>query len=635
MPHICCFTPDNASIVRDANPRSFLEFAYAELFIQVASDPAANYFIDLGFEATAENPAHDLLREIEDDHAREEAERSHGLNIAYATEILARQHRLFLFSISMAGFSQLPISKRGLDATIQIASLPEEAMFRSAIREHVQSQLEIEGDELEDALSAHYLPGHVTVIPVTPRQPCTSSATRRFIVSRPIVSPVSLVGRGTRGFWAVDADTSQVVFLKDCWRYYWAPEVEGDILRRLNNLGVRNIPSLTTHGDVPMEAGEDLEASEQTYQSTLTEAFMEDPWVCTVGGTKVNVNELWHYRLVISVAGYSLRSLRGTEELLYATHDALVAMKDALLKDSRIHRDLSVGNIILVKEPDRAVRKGYLIDWEASDRIDDAGAALHSGRAMDGKHTLVDDLEALLYVVLYCALFYLPHNLSAQDLSHFKEAFFDGSMYWPGGVMHGGIAKLANAHTRFYTEEVHFGSAALEEWLRTVMDLHCPHLGSHVPDEKTWTLDNLDAYWTEFLSTHNLERNNRQEHKLPMNTTVTSHSTSSSSSPNVSLLPRKRRVNEIGPEEEEPRKTVRSSSRTGAEPSTTRPRSAADDIFKSSTSVALRRSERLRARREVSKQSVGPVSDGGRVTIHNKASRRPTTRKGRGGRTRK
>ena len=58
------------------------------------------------------------------------------------------------------------------------------------------------------------------------------------------------------------------------------------------------------------------------------------------------------------------------------------AMQDALAKDKRLHRDLSVGNIILVKEPDRNVRRGYLIDWDASIRVDKKGEALREGRAV-------------------------------------------------------------------------------------------------------------------------------------------------------------------------------------------------------------------------------------------------------------
>lgn len=39
----------------------------------------------------------------------------------------------------------------------------------------------------------------------------------------------------------------------------------------------------------------------------------------------------------------------------------------------RLHRDISVGNIVLLKDPSSDIRKGYLVDWEASCRLDPAG----------------------------------------------------------------------------------------------------------------------------------------------------------------------------------------------------------------------------------------------------------------------
>lgn len=57
-------------------------------------------------------------------------------------------------------------------------------------------------------------------------------------------------------------------------------------------------------------------------------------------------------------------------------------MRDARSKDSRIHRDISVGNIVLVKEPGQDIRRGYLIDWEASISVDAAGESMHPGRAV-------------------------------------------------------------------------------------------------------------------------------------------------------------------------------------------------------------------------------------------------------------
>ena len=62
--------------------------------------------------------------------------------------------------------------------------------------------------------------------------------------------------------------------------------------------------------------------------------------------------------------------------------DMRAAMRDALAKDCRLHRDISVGNIILVQEEDSDVRRGYLIDWEASCRVDGTGNALEDGRAV-------------------------------------------------------------------------------------------------------------------------------------------------------------------------------------------------------------------------------------------------------------
>ena len=57
-------------------------------------------------------------------------------------------------------------------------------------------------------------------------------------------------------------------------------------------------------------------------------------------------------------------------------------MRDAFAKERRIHRDLSVGNIILVQERDSSTRRGYLIDWESSCKVDDAGDAVETGRAV-------------------------------------------------------------------------------------------------------------------------------------------------------------------------------------------------------------------------------------------------------------
>lgn len=45
----------------------------------------------------------------------------------------------------------------------------------------------------------------------------------------------------------------------------------------------------------------------------------------------------------------------------------------ALRKAGMIHRDISVGNILLVRESEEGPRKGYLIDWELSCQAERSG----------------------------------------------------------------------------------------------------------------------------------------------------------------------------------------------------------------------------------------------------------------------
>ncbi|PIL30491.1 hypothetical protein GSI_07191 [Ganoderma sinense ZZ0214-1] len=185
------------------------------------------------------------------------------------------------------------------------------------------------------------------------------------------------------------------------------------------------------------------------------------------------------------------------------------AMREVLEKDSRIHRDISVGNIILVKEEGAAVRRGYLVDWETSCKVDDAGAATQVGRlgtwqylsirmlsadeGHKGKATFQDDMESLLYVVLHSALLWQKHDAHEIDLTNIITEMFNKSRELAGG----------------------FENRDLSEWLNTVMDFHSPppHLQAAYKDK--WSdPEQLDAYWHDFLKTRTLARDNRTDNKL-------------------------------------------------------------------------------------------------------------------------
>ncbi|RDX42645.1 hypothetical protein OH76DRAFT_1488526 [Lentinus brumalis] len=563
-PHICCYATENFDLVQHSETESRTEFGYAEFFIDAKPSPSHDYFVDPPITSTIEGRAsHDFIAPAEDEEFRKHRDRALGQHIGYVTEIFARQPRVAVFSISMAGsrarlvrwdragcvvtedfdirgradlfcdflwrFSQTTHRRRGHDVTVEVASPHEETLFRASIKAHVKLQLALEeGATLDNALRQHYEPGCVAAVHVLAHgSPANAAHVHRFLVSRPVVSPLRLTGRATTGYWAVDARTRNVVFLKDTWRAYPPVDLEGETLKRMNEQGVCNIPALVCHGDVPDYIPHDeREVDPRDVQVSETDEYQNEQSVCKVMEDKVVVAKHWHYRVVLGTVGYGLRELRGTEELLHATYDVFHAMRDALRHDSRLHRDISVGNILLVREEGRDVRRGVLVDWETSCRVDDTGKAVEPGRVgtwqfmsvemllngeNDRQHTFQDDMESLLYVVLYCSLLWLPHALPTNQLVAMFNVLFEYSDTI-GTRRIGGNGKLVNAYHRSHSDRVAF-PPALQEWMQTVMEYH--HPVDHTEEEYAdrWTNpEYLDRFWGDFLKSHALDRDDRVVH---------------------------------------------------------------------------------------------------------------------------
>ncbi|KAI0359797.1 hypothetical protein OH77DRAFT_1517405 [Trametes cingulata] len=557
-PHICCYASRNADTVQRASTSCRAELGYAELFIEVKPDIALDFFVDLPPNATREELAsHDFAAYHEDADVQDRLNRALGQHLSYAAEIFARQHRVFLFSISMsassarlfrwdrsgvvvtrsfdirrqpellcdflARFACASDAQRGHDLTVRMAAPEEEPLFREVITKHVRVQSGLDGVALAKAVKQHYEPGHVTAMHIYSADRETSlMRMEHILVSRPVTSPLFLTGRGTRGYWGVQSSTGRPVFLKDTWRL--AQEPEGDIISSLFSAAVRNIPDVIIHGPVPAEppSGQAVPV-----QASTTERYDAKPWVSAIRGGMNFLPTQIHYRLVLGTLGYDLNHFRGTDELLRATYDVYHAMLDASQKCSRIHRDISVGNIILVREREGTARRGYLVDWECSSKIDDKGQALEPGRTgtwrfmsigalfdPGRRHVLQDDMESLLYVVLYCAVRHLPHDLTSENLRTFMEQFFDFSAVLRG-AFHGGDGKLANSQDRLLTGIIKFEDADLREWLETVMNYHGPpdHLEKELADH--WAdPTHLDKFWGTFLKERALQHDNRVDREI-------------------------------------------------------------------------------------------------------------------------
>ena len=126
------------------------------------------------------------------------------------------------------------------------------------------------------------------------------------------------------------------------------------------------------------------------------------------------------------------------------------------------------------------------------------------------RQTIEDDMESLLYVVLYCALLWLPHNLPDDEVSETYTRFFEFSTIHSGASV-GGDAKAANAYNRRYTRDIVFDCTAVKTWLDTVMDFCSPR----DPSEKgKWTPSLVDTFWSNFLDTEVLDCHGRVAHHI-------------------------------------------------------------------------------------------------------------------------
>ena len=143
------------------------------------------------------------------------------------------------------------------------------------------------------------------------------------------------------------------------------------------------------------------------------------------------------------------------------------------------------------------------------------------------KQTIKDDMESLLYVVLYCALHWLPHNLSKDRLSDLITAFFEHREQYCGAPM-GARGKIINAENRYHTRGVVYGNPEIKAWLDTAMDYMSPLAHQKEAYKDKWNPDQLDAFWNEFLQSHQLEADDRVSHDLTKRTLLLEASTSDS-----------------------------------------------------------------------------------------------------------
>ncbi|KAM5541456.1 hypothetical protein V8D89_005010 [Ganoderma adspersum] len=252
---------------------------------------------------------------------------------------------------------------------------------------------------------------------------------RYFLVGRPHFAADGLVGRCTRGYLAydiTDADENnwRVCFLKDSWR----PVVPGRtrpehlVYQRLRFSGVdRGIATLICGGDV----------GGHWAQRTKVQDFLpeENRPVLRV-----------HYRLVIEEIGIPLKDFDSFPELSAIFVDAIQTHHKAWALAHVLHRDISVGNIMILPPGNDSSerRRGILIDWDLS-RLEcelgigpvepDRTGTWQFRSALSllypwKPYMRSDDIESFIHVYLYLVFRY--HVTDVQSLSDLVMTFFEG-----------------------------------------------------------------------------------------------------------------------------------------------------------------------------------------------------------------
>lgn len=128
------------------------------------------------------------------------------------------------------------------------------------------------------------------------------------------------------------------------------------------------------------------------------------------------------------------------------------------------------------------------------------------------RHSIADEMESLLYVVLYCCARWLRHN-NIPDLGEHMQNFFNVVQKAEGKDV-GGQGKTFQMMNRFFTDPFIFENKNVGQWINGMFELLWPR---DWPDDETirpnWTTEAVQRLWEETLK-RNLPEDGRQDHEV-------------------------------------------------------------------------------------------------------------------------
>ncbi|KAI0689503.1 hypothetical protein BC835DRAFT_1282811, partial [Cytidiella melzeri] len=383
----------------------------------------------------ANNPKRDTTIPITFEKEGLAASQIRGQLIIYATEMFAHQQRTHLFQLLICGenarficwdhagaivsnsfnytkepqllaeffwrHNHMSEEDMGWDPTARLVRKADEGVFKESIdtfRETAHRKL----PNIDDTFHGNY--------PVYEMSAGDDECNMRLLVRRPIFKPTSALGRATRGYVAVSKEDRAVLFLKDTWRVnHPLLKTESEVYRLLESYGVPHVPRMICGGDVKGSNGKG--------QTTRCLDWMMMQTL-PVGYAMLRVHV--HHRIVQRLA-YPIESAKDSKEYMTAFYDVLVIERAHETEHKILHRDISLGNVMLGDDVDENGKEsaiGQLGDWDHACALTPGEIYEHqkfrSGtwafmsiallRDNTKAHEILDDLESVFWTLLYGAL---------------------------------------------------------------------------------------------------------------------------------------------------------------------------------------------------------------------------------------
>ncbi|KAI0089094.1 hypothetical protein BDY19DRAFT_1048081 [Irpex rosettiformis] len=229
----------------------------------------------------------------------------------------------------------------------------------------------------------------------------------------------SPMGPATRGYIMFIQDSYLLGFLKD----YWQPHSDGkvpwelDIYMKLKAAGVRHVATAIGGGEVKDGSGSQMTITDNSFNAPL---------------------KLEHCRIALKEFARPLEDYENSKGLITIVSHALEGHDNAWNKAKILHRDISVNNIMFVVAQDEETTRemnGILIDWDLCKERDE----LNNNRTQNGRsgtwafmstlsllhplkpNDLADDLESFIHVITYYSLRFHRHTMTRSAIKSASE----------------------------------------------------------------------------------------------------------------------------------------------------------------------------------------------------------------------